>query len=351
MPHTLANVLQHATRLTKSGGLAEATASLRRLLGAPPLAFRPAAAPETSPSVRDLLGRLAQPARTPAVPDKARFLSATFTSHLGTLSYKLYVPAAYRGRPVPLIVMLHGCTQTPDDFAAGTRMNEMAGLHGCLVAYPAQTATANPQRCWNWFSQSHQQRDTGEPALIAGITRAIVDQYAIDPTRIYIAGLSAGGATAAILAETYPDLYAAAGVHSGLPCGAARDLPGAFAAMQRGGTPAARPTPQRQVPTIIFHGDRDSTVNPRNATALAAQAGQHTTLTEHTETGRVPGGHAYTRILHADPRGRTLIEHWQIHGAAHAWSGGHPSGTYTDPRGPDATSEMLRFFLENPQTA
>jgi poly(hydroxyalkanoate) depolymerase family esterase len=252
--------------------------------------------------------------------------------------------------------MLHGCTQSPDDFAAGTRMNVVAEEHTCLVAYPAQTASANPSKCWTWFSPNDQQRGQGEPALIAGITRQIMRDYAVDPERVYVAGLSAGAAAAAIMGMTYPDLYAAIGVHSGLACGAASDLPSAFAAMQQGAAAAGREAASasgiggsRLVPTIVFHGDQDSTVHPRNGDWVIEQsrATPMADLRTTVQHGQVPGGHAYSRTLHADARGQTILEQWVIHGAGHAWSGGRPAGTYTDPQGPDAAREMLRFFLEH----
>ena len=285
-----------------------------------------------------------------AVPKGAQFLTATFSNHAGSRSYKLYVPSGYcAGQAVPLFVMLHGCTQSPDDFAVGTRMNEAAEEHTCLVAYPAQTSAANPQKCWNWFNEADQQRDAGEPSLIAGITGAVMRDYSVDPRRIYVAGLSAGGAAAAIMGHTYPDLFAAIGVHSGLACGAARDMPSAFAAMQRGNDGLAHAaTSRRIVPVIVFHGDRDSTVNPRNAEAVVTQAAQGARLRARTEEGQSPGGHAYRRTLHADTDGQTIVEQWTVRGAGHAWFGGSPAGSYTDPRGPDATGEMLRFFLEHP---
>ena len=293
------------------------------------------------------------------VPGGARFEEAIHASAHGSRTYKLYVPSGlHAGQPVPLVVMLHGCTQSPDDFAAGTRMNTLAEEQICLVAYPAQPASANAQKCWNWFSPGDQERDGGEPALIAGITRQIMRDYAVDPARIYVAGLSAGGAAAAIMGAAYPDLYTAVGVHSGLACGAARDLPSAFVAMRRGGTgtsrrPSSLVMPSdatRTVPTIVFHADRDTTVHPSNSDHVLAQAGTTAgnlrTTVEHGEVAN--GGRKFTRTLHADVCGIAVLEQWIVHGGGHAWSGGNPEGSYTDPRGPDASRAMLRFFLDHP---
>jgi poly(hydroxyalkanoate) depolymerase family esterase len=285
------------------------------------------------------------------VPAGGRFLEASYGNQAGSRAYKLYVPSGYRGQAAPLVVMLHGCTQSPDDFAAGTRMNLRAEGKTCLVAYPAQAASANASRCWNWFRPSDQQRGQGEPSLIAGITRQIMRDYAVDAERVYVAGLSAGAAAAAIMGMTYPDLYAAIGVHSGLAYGVAGDLPSAFAAMRQGDAVAVRRSGEyrRLLPTIVFHGDQDSTVHPRNGDQVIAQsrASATTGLRTRVEQGRVPGGHAYSRTLHTDARGQTILEQWVIHGTGHAWSGGSPAGSYTDPQGPDATREMLRFFLEH----
>jgi poly(hydroxyalkanoate) depolymerase family esterase len=283
------------------------------------------------------------------VPSVGTFTSKMFSNGAGSRNYKLYVPSGYTGEPRPLIVMLHGCSQTADDFAAGTRMNFAAEEQNCFVVYPEQASTANASRCWNWFNAGDQQRGKGEPALIAGVTRQIMTEYAVDPSRIYIAGLSAGGAAAAAIAEAYPDLYAAVGVHSGLACGVASDMASAFVAMQ-GRHPSPAPTkasdsPSR--PTIVFHGDRDSTVHPRNGAEVVARAGAGGAFDLTVEQGRVGAGHSYTRKIQRDEKGHALIEEWVVHGGGHAWSGGSPSGSYTDPKGPDATKEMLRFFLEH----
>ncbi len=255
--------------------------------------------------------------------------------------------AISKGNRLPLIVMLHGCTQSPDDFAAGTRMNFFADEQNCFVVYPAQPSQANQAKCWNWFRAADQQRGRGEPSLIAGITRQIMRDYSVDPARVYVAGLSAGAAAAAIMGATYSDLYAAIGVHSGLACGAATDLPSALIAMRQGGRSSDKIVSGdgSAVPTIVFHGDRDTTVHPDNGDQVLEQSAQATTMQKNVHRGRVPGGHAYTRTIHTDARQRKMLEHWNVHGAGHAWSGGSPAGSYTDPQGPDATREMLRFFL------
>ncbi len=296
------------------------------------------------------------------VPDGGQFVKGLYSNQAGSRAYKLYIPSGYHGQALPLVVMLHGCTQSPDDFAAGTRMNVLAEEHTCFVVYPAQAASANSSKCWNWFRRNDQQRGKGEPSLIAGITRQIMRDYSVDPQRVYVAGLSAGAAAAAIMGMTYPELYAAIGVHSGLTCGAASDLPSAFAAMRQGKPVAAGVhssstrgvgEDRRVVPTIVFHGDRDTTVHPRNGDLVIAQSTTTTPtdLRTRVEHGRVPGGHAYSRTLHADVSGQVILEQWVIHGAGHAWSGGSAAGSFTDPRGPDATREMLRFFLEHSHAA
>jgi poly(hydroxyalkanoate) depolymerase family esterase len=281
------------------------------------------------------------------VPEGTRFIEGTFSNVAGSRTYKLFIPSRSQGQPLPLVVMLHGCTQSPDDFAAGTRMNFLAEAQNCFVVYPEQPSGANQAKCWNWFRTGDQQRGGGEPSLIAGVTRQIMRVYSIDPTRVYVGGLSAGGAAAAIMGATYADLYAAVGIHSGLACGAASDIPSAFVAMRQGGGPGVIADGGSPVPTIVFHGDRDATVHPNNGDRILEQSAKATTPTTKVLRGRVPGGHAYTRTVLTDAGGRAISEHWNIHGAGHAWSGGSLACSYTDPRGPDATREMLRFFLEH----
>lgn len=293
------------------------------------------------------LAETAEPPETvepPETPPGARFEARRFEGAQGGLDYKLFVPppgdAAERQ---PLVVMLHGCTQTPDDFALGTGMNAAAAEAGAIVLYPAQAASANPKRCWNWFRPEDAAEGPGEAALLADLTRLVMATENVDPDRIYVAGLSAGGAQAMNLAARFPELFAAAGVHSGLAAGAAQDVMSAFSAM-RGGAPGA-PT-ARPVRTIVFHGDADRTVHPANAEAVAAQAvAAAGALQLRVEEGEA-GGRSYSRALRRNRRGETLCETWTIHGAGHAWSGGDPAGSYAEAEGPNATREMLRFFLD-----
>jgi poly(hydroxyalkanoate) depolymerase family esterase len=389
------DIVREATRLTRAGQLVEATALLQRMLrgesapgatlpttgrialtGREPLIIdakadtieatdspNSARAASAQPSVlralldtkgRSGFGLRGVIKRAPLstrdmVLEGGRFIEGIFSNPAGSRAYKLFIPSRYLGQPLPLVVMLHGCTQSPDDFAAGTRMNFIAEEQTCFVVYPAQRSEANQAKCWNWFRTADQQRGRGEPSLIAGITRQIMRDYSVDPKRVYVAGLSAGAAAAAIMGATYHDLYAAIGVHSGLACGTASDLPSAFVAMRQGGGSDDRVIlgDGPPVPTIVFHGDRDITVHPNNGDRILEQAIRTTNTPKQVHRGRVPGGHAYTRTIHTDASGRGIFEHWNIHGAGHAWSGGSPAGSYTDPLGPDATREMLRFFLEH----
>jgi poly(hydroxyalkanoate) depolymerase family esterase len=348
--------IKEATRLTRAGHIAEATDLLRHMLHGDKAWQKHTVIEQSSfqePAFEDSAFSGPGVAEPGPVVDGGRFVERAYANQAGRRAYKLFIPAGQPQRPMPLVIMLHGCTQSPDDFAAGTGMNLQAEQQGCCVAYPGQPATANPSKCWNWFNPGDQRRGEGEPSLIAGITRQVMGAEDIDPCRVYVAGFSAGGAAAAIMAAAYPDLYAAVGVHSGLACGAARDLPSALAAMRQDGTmafaeraPGPMAANRSSVPMIVFHGDQDKTVHPRNGDLVAAQA-QAATRDSGREQGRVPGGHAYSRTIRRDAGGRVVLEQWVIHGAGHAWSGGSPAGSYTDPQGPNAAREMLRFFLEH----
>ncbi len=298
---------------------------------------------------------------TPATEDRVRSpasgvsLKRHFKNAAGARDYTLYVPpVSDQSAPMPLVLMLHGCTQNPDDFATGTGMNALADQHGVLVAYPAQTRRDNGSNCWNWFRSEDQRRGAGEPSILAGIVADIAADHRVDPKRVYVTGLSAGAAMAVILGRTYPEVFAGVGAHSGLPYGAAKDMPGAFAAMQGKATAqrdaADRSAEARSMPTIVFHGDADHTVNWSNGQAIALDiAGSSNnggTLVLETTQGN-ERGRGYTRETYADQSGTVLVELWSLHGGGHAWSGGNPAGSHVDATGPDASAEMLRFFLQH----
>lgn len=277
------------------------------------------------------------------------FTSGTHTHGAQTRRFKLYRPSGHYGQPLPLVVMLHGCTQSPDDFALGTGMNQRAREQGFFVLYPEQAQEANPARCWNWFMQVDQMRGGGEAALLASMTLAVMQQHGMDAKRVFIAGLSAGGAMAAVMAGAYPEIFAAVGVHSGLPSGVARNMAEALMVMQSGDAALVAPVKARHnTPTIVFHGDLDNTVHPRNGEQVIAAVGGNVASDATVEQGVSVNGRHYTRSTRRGDDGDVLTEHWLVHGAGHAWSGGSSAGTYTDGLGPDATREMLRFFLSLP---
>ncbi len=288
---------------------------------------------------------------SPQIPDGAEFLTRSFTCMAGTRGYKLYVPASAPDYPRGLVVMLHGCQQDPDDFAVGTNMNAIAEAHGLVVAYPAQTASSNPSSCWNWFNPGDQMRDAGEPSILAGITREIMAEFHLDRPQVFVAGLSAGGAMAAVMGETYPDLYAAVGIHSGLAYGSANDVLSAFAAMRGDASVAVRQPPlfpgsAHQLRTIVFQGSADQTVSPSNAVRIVARASRYGASGGAKQNrGAFQDGQTYERMIVAGADGVALVEYWLVDGAGHAWLGGDARGSFTDPKGPDASSEMVRFFL------
>jgi len=344
--------MANALALTRAGKLTEATAELQQMLGG-----SPSAAP-VSPKVR-------KPARKPlsetlrhiargGMPEHGRMArditpDARFTRHHhagphGSRDYMLFVPESAATGPMPVVVMLHGCTQTPQDFALGTGMNDLAEAQGVIVIYPAQPTGANMNKCWNWFRPEDQGRDAGEPAILAGIAQQVLQRADADASRVYAAGLSAGGAAAVILAQAYPDVFAAIGVHSGLASGAATDVAQAFAAMRNG---AAGTKARHRVPTIVFHGTADATVAPGNANDVARQAQAGLKGSRSATTIRPDAGRPYERAMLTGADGRSLGEVWMIEGAGHAWSGGNAAGSYTDPDGPDASAEMLRFFAQH----
>jgi poly(hydroxyalkanoate) depolymerase family esterase len=290
----------------------------------------------------------ARRAASPRIPAGAQYLTRYHRSAAGSRHYKLYLPASHPTRPVGLILMLHGCSQTPDDFAIGTHMNTLAEKHGLAVVYPAQARGHNAASCWNWFQPSHQRRGTGEPAILSSLTRKLTKEFGLDRSAVFVAGLSAGGAMAATLVNLYPEIYSAAGIHSGLAHGSARDVISAMSVMRDGVVGLSVVLPDAvpyavPVRRIIFQGATDSTVHPSNSARIVAAA-QGDDAVPTRIGNRSSGGRDYVRTEYPGSDGATLTEHWMIEGAGHAWSGGRAAGTYSDTKGPDASAQMVRFF-------
>ena len=322
-------------KILRSGVLPKSKAKPRpKRLGAKQMALRKPPAPVPAPRA--------------SRPEPGSFVDGEFACSNGKIAYKLYTPVGSSRRRLPLVVMLHGCRQSAGNFATGTGMNRIADELGFLVLYPQQSKTANFMRCWNWHRPGDQKRGRGEPAKIAELTRAVVSLCKGDANRVYVAGLSAGGAEAAIVASAYPEIYMAVGVHSGISKGNVRTLNGALSAMRSGGDLSADMPVCQPRPTIVFHGDRDSVVHPSSvegfvASALGLVEGPISTV---VETGRSDGGREFTRTVYRHKRDKPLIETWIVHGSGHGWSGGNFLGLDTDPAGPDASREMIRFFFE-----
>ena len=321
-------------------GLGATPSAMPAADGASPFGF-------TLPAMQGLSG--AAPSAL-AIPEGARFDSHTQTGKSGSRAYRAYVPASAADGATGLVMMLHGCTQTPEDFAAGTGMNALADRHGFVVLYPEQSRGANAQTCWNWFSPNDQRRDRGEPEILASIARTEMTRHKVAPQRCFVAGLSAGGAMAVILGETYPDVFAAVGAHSALPFGAARDVASAFAAMagQAQSGAAATGAAASGTRTIVFHGTADAIVHPSNGAAIARDLERNgpARAVQTPHSGHI-GGRAYSADVLSDDTGRVHLEDWRIEGLGHAWSGGQPDGSYTDAKGPDASAKMVRFFFEH----
>ncbi len=286
--------------------------------------------------------------QTPA--REAGFTKHQFKFQGDIYPYRLFVPTttSASSTTIPLVVLLHGCKQDALDFSNGTAMNSLAQDQQVMVLYPEQTTSGNAMRCWNWFEPGHQQAERGEPGMIAALTKKVIQQYGADPQRVYIAGLSAGGAMAAVMAGLYPHMFAAVGVHSGLAAGAARDMMSAFSAMRSG----AKGRSHSALPTIIFHGSADKTVHPDNSEHItkAALAGLTATglkLVKTQSTTSHNKNENTERVVYSTADGKPYIENWRIDDGAHAWSGGDAAGSYTDPDGPSASAAMLAFFLQH----
>jgi poly(hydroxyalkanoate) depolymerase family esterase len=364
------DVMNEALGLVKKSNLGGATALIRRALSgeiAPgesrdssPRPTRPPAKviplPPRLPLGETLRALRARPILPPSAPDAPgqeptplgeRFKKRLYNGPAGSLDYRLYVPANHEQRELALVVMLHGCSQDPEDFACGTRMNDLAEEFGLIVAYPHQPRLANANGCWNWFDRRHQNRGSGEPAKLAGLAQALAKEFDVRRDRVFAAGLSAGGAMAEILAVTYPDVFDAIGIHSGLPYKSAGDVSSAFGAMR--GTASFHPAPRavsdRHCRKIIFHGLADGTVSPVNGERLFNEVGrEETALTRSDLDWPIEGGRV-SRIALRDADGRPFAEQWLVEGGGHAWFGGDPRGSFTQSVGLDASRVMVRFFL------
>ena len=371
MKPRLLDAMGDALSLVRKSDLAGATALLRKALSgeaarggesdlkvqpqqSPGSAYAPAGRRPLGETLRALRIRPIMPPSAPDAPEPEpatelveRFLRRTYRGVAGSLNYRLYIPVDHERRDLALVLMLHGCAQDPEDFALGTRMNDLADEFGLIVAYPHQPRRANPSGCWNWFDRRHQNRGSGEPAKLAGLAQALAKEFDVRRERIFAAGLSAGGAMAEVLAATYPDVFDAVGIHSGLPYKSAGDVPSAFAAMK--GTAAFDPAPlaasSRHVRKIIFHGLADSTVNPVNGEHIFDEVERgETSLARSALDWPIEGGRV-SRTAVKDGDGRPVAEQWLVEGGGHAWFGGDPRGSFTQTVGLDASRVMVRFFL------
>jgi poly(hydroxyalkanoate) depolymerase family esterase len=310
----------------------------------------------------------------PTIARAGTWVNGSVTNASGSRNYRIWIPTSYSGKSArPLVMMLHGCTQTPDDFAAATQMNSIADKDNFLVVYPEQPATANALRCWNWFEASQQSRDQTEPSLLAEIVSTVGKTYKTDARRVYVAGISAGGAMAIIMAATYPELFAAVGVHSGLAYKAATSLTEARPAMAAAGAdptrlgqlafeaPANSGNSKHLMRVIVFQGTKDGAVSPANADRIISQWAKTNDLIDDAkdnnsvddvadgkQEGTIASGYSFKLEVYNDHAGKPLMEKWIVDEMKHAWSGGAAGVPYSDPKGPDASKEMWRFFLQSP---
>jgi poly(hydroxyalkanoate) depolymerase family esterase len=372
MKYRVLDVMGDVLGLVKKSDLGGATALLRKALSGENTPGHEGGETKASPSrpaakviplpprrplgetLRALRARPIMPESLPDAPEPGptpdlgeRFLRRTYSGPSGSLDYRLYVPADHERRELALVLMLHGCSQNPEDFALGTRMNDLAEEFGLIVAYPHQSRLANPSGCWNWFDRRHQNRGSGEPAKLAGLAQALAKEFDVRRERVFAAGLSAGGAMAEILAVTYPDVFDAVGIHSGLPYKSAADVPSAFAAMK--GTAAFDPAPlaksDRHVRKIIVHGLADGTVNSVNGERILDEVERGETSLMRSDLDWPIEGGRVSRTAVKDSDGRPVAEQWLVEGGGHAWFGGDPRGSFTQTVGLDASRVMVRFFL------
>lgn len=351
LSQTIDRALAAAALNAKAGVLKSVSETVEKVLVSAGLVKPGGPTPDgTSPPLPPVRPDSAAPCSAATASGEGQFLSLSYANAQARRDYKLYIPSSHGGEPAPLVVMLHGCQQHPDDFAAGTRMNELAEREGFLVAYPAQAARDNGANCWNWFDARQQRREGIEPAWLAGLVRDIGKTQAVDRSRVFVAGLSAGASMAVILGITYPDVFAGVAAHSGLPMGAAHDVMSAFSAMQGTVDSPGSGALGLAVPTIVFYGDADPTVVPSNGAGVVDQALQgfaesDLPLKKRERSSGALGDKTFTTTGYADASGINRVEEWVVHGGAHAWFGGSAEGSYTDSSGPDASAEIVRFFF------
>lgn len=346
MPDDFLRTMKQATRATRAGNPTQATRLIQEALRG-----RGDAAPaEADYDGVTIEGRVVQDndskgRSTQRGATGASMLTRSFYCKAGARDYRLFLPSTAPDGVRGLVMMLHGCSQNADDFARGTAMNDHAEKHGLIVAYPCQTTEYNAHGCWNWFEPGNQMRGAGEPAILAGIAQEIAATHGVPEGAVFVAGLSAGGAMAAVLGATYPDVFSAIGVHSGLAAGAANTVTAAFGAMQgKGGRATLVQDASGAAPRVmVIHGTADSTVSPVNGAHVLAAAGVAHPLARRVVATEPDGRTTIVRL--EMPDGTVVAEHREVTGLAHAWSGGDAAGSFTAPAAPDASAAMVAFFL------
>lgn len=306
-------------------------------------------------------GRLQFPMAGGAPSTDGEWRTGRYAGPAGTRHYDLYLPPRRSRAPLALVVLLHGCQQTSVRFAEDTGFAAAARREGFAVLAPRQETRHQVQRCWRWYSDGHQRRGAGEPALIVGMVEEVRDRawaddgVRIDHRQVYVAGLSAGAAMSLILAATYPDVFAAAGIHSGTAYRSAVRGIGAISAMGAVSEPPADLGLAGQIaPLVVVHGTGDRVVRPTNADRIVdqwlasrervARRGLDRIRPLAMTSSSVVDGRRCIRTRWYSARGRRMLEYWRVDGLAHAWSGGARKADFIDPDGPDATALLLAFF-------
>ncbi len=287
-----------------------------------------------------------------------RWIRRRYTGTAGTRLYDVYVPGGARRGRMPMVLLLHGCRQTGTDFGRDSGFAELADTAGFVLVMPRQEVQHQLQRCWRWYDAEHQQRDEGEPAILRGIVDdvpLVLPGGRIDRRRVFVAGLSAGGAMALILATTYPDVFAAAGVHSATAYRSATRGVNALGAMAARGAGPDSGAAGRMAPVVLLHGTDDAIVRPPNADRIVDQwlasrrgavngPGRAAVRPLASTKALVVGGRRCLRTRWYTVGGRRVLEYWRVDGLGHAWSGGSARAAFIDRAGPSAAQVMWTFF-------